>query len=308
MYYAINNVDNNNLLQCETDTNLSLEHTVFMTAHCNNNCIMCPMSEASRRAVEVEDREEKLIAQIMTWPEDTAHIDVTGGEPTLYPKRFLNVMELLKERFQHTDFQLLTNGRSLSDRNYFREIRRVLPNGCRLGIPFNASGSELFDKITNTQGSYLQTVSGIRRLLAADLLVEIRVVVIKLNLMDLLNIANVVINLFPTVRKVDFIGQEVLGNAYKNRDKVWVDYKKSFQYLIPAIDLLVENGIDVELYNYPLCTVAPGYRALCRNSISEYKIRYDDKCEECMLKQICGGLFASTLGNSSVTLEPVKRR
>ena len=37
--------------------------------------------------------------------------------------------------------------------------------------------------------------------------------------------------------------------------------------------MLIANGINVGLYNFPLCSVPKAYWGLYKKSISEYKIR-----------------------------------
>ena len=58
------------------------EIDIFVTNKCNSNCIMCPMSESSRRKNNPEHIEE-LKAYIRELPKDVEYINVTGGEPTL---------------------------------------------------------------------------------------------------------------------------------------------------------------------------------------------------------------------------------
>ena len=55
------------------------------------------------------------------------------------------------------------------------------------------------------------------------------------------------------------MAMEMTGNAHKNADTLWVPYRESFQFVKKGIDKLIESGIDVKLYNYPLCTVDRGY-------------------------------------------------
>lgn len=81
------------------------EIDIFVTNKCNSNCIMCPMSEGSRRKNNPEHIEE-LKAYIRELPKDVEYINVTGGEPTLAGKDFLEIMHMLKEKFQHSGFQL----------------------------------------------------------------------------------------------------------------------------------------------------------------------------------------------------------
>lgn len=95
------------------------------------------------------------------------------------------------------------------------------------------------------------------------------------------------------------------GNAAKNKNRVWISYPDAFRASKKAIDLLIGAGIDVELYNFPLCAVDKMYRSLCEKSISDYKIRYTERCEKCCQKDACGGMFAGTVRLSKDDIIPL---
>ena len=77
----------------------------------------------------------------------------------------------------------------------------------------------------------------------------------------------------------------------KNRDLVWIDYPDAFSACKEAIETLVSNGIDVGLYNFPLCSVDNRFWDICEKSISEHKIRYAPQCTECKVKDACWRSF-----------------
>ena len=87
----------------------------------------------------------------------------------------------------------------------------------------------------------------------------------------------------------------MLGSAFINQNEVWIKYSEAFQCSKEAIKLLIKNGIDVALYNFPLCAVEKEYHYICCKSITDYKIRYNIECDQCRLKDACGGVFAGTL-------------
>ena len=101
------------------------------------------------------------------------------------------------------------------------------------------------------------------------------------------------------------MAMEMTGNAHINSERVWIPYKASFAYVKLAVDVLIESGIDVRLYNYPLCTVLPGYRMLCAKSISSWKVRYADVCGGCTVKNSCGGVFAGSMQMEKDEIEAV---
>lgn len=161
---------------------------IFVTNHCNSNCIMCPLSETVRKKVNQRHIEE-VFQKIDELPENVEYINVTGGEPTLVGNEFFDIMEKLKNKFQNSGFQLLTNGRSFADFEFLKRLLPCLPYGIRFAIPLHASNAKLHDQITRSKGSFGQTDQGIKNLLICQQKVEIRIVVSKKNIEDLLNTA-----------------------------------------------------------------------------------------------------------------------
>lgn len=235
-----------------------------------------------------------------------ANRDVKIREPTLAGKDFLEIMHMLKEKFQHSGFQLLTNGRSAADNNFLNAMLKEMPDGIRYAIPLHCSREEVHDSITQVKGSFRQTVCGISNLLKHDAKVEIRIVVSSRNIDYLKDTAKFIVEYFPGVFCVNFVAMEMMGNAAKNREILWVDYAEVFKKAKTAIEILVTSGIDVQLYNFPLCAVEHDYWRLAAKSITEYKIRYMEACDECSVKPICGGFFVSTQKVMHPEVHPVK--
>ena len=269
------------------------EIDIFITNHCNSNCIMCPLSNAARRKKD-EGQIEWIWEYIDLLPENIEYVNITGGEPTLKKEAFLATMARLTKKFNYSDFQLLTNGRSCADRQFLSAILKVSPKGMRFAIPIHAGEPSLHDYITQVKGSFYQTDAGVRNLLSANQKVEIRVVVSKINVEKLYQVAQFITSRYKGLFCVNFIGMEMMGNAAVNRKALWVDYDRAFKEAKGAIDHLVKNGIDVQLYNFPLCSVDEGYWSIVARSITDYKIRYMKECNQCEVKEICGGFFFST--------------
>ena len=230
----------------------SFDNTLLITNHCNSNCLMCPVSTYVRR----EDRgveDSALLELVKHIPNNSNHITITGGEPFLKKDTMLNVLELIKNNSNNVDCLLLTNGRVFSNLEYFNKFRSVCPANILIGIPLHGCTALKHDKITQTPGSFDQTVIGIKRLISCGIKVEIRVVISKLNCYDIEKIAQYIVSEFKKVYSVKFVGLEMMGNASVNSNDVWISYTEAFSKSRKSIDLLVENSIDVELYNFPLC-------------------------------------------------------
>lgn len=284
--------------------NASLDNAILVTNRCNSNCVMCPTAESIRKNGENYYGDE-LINIAKYFPDDVYHITITGGEPFLIGKSIFDLLYFLRENLPNTSYLLLTNGRIFSNKEYLNLFKQTCPRTLKLGIPIHGYNSETHDCITQAKGSFIQTFNGLLNLLSIGAKIELRIVVSKLNANFITNIAKLITENFLGVGCVNFIGLEMTGNAAKNKNRVWISYPDSFRASKEAIDLLIGAGIDVGLYNFPLCAVDKKYRSLCEKSISDYKIRYVEQCEKCYQKDACGGMFAGTVRHSKDDIIPL---
>lgn len=272
----------------------SSENDFYVTGKCNSNCVMCPSSDASRRHCNDADV-DKLIELAKHIPTDARHLTITGGEPFMAGERIFEFFSFLQSKYDKTEFLILTNGRCFAIKKYIDALLKNIPAGSTLGIPLHGSTPKNHDKITQAEGSFVQTMTGLKRLLAGHIRVEIRMVVCKLNVDDFLAMANLIVKELRGISHVSIMAAEMTGSAWKNRDRVWIPYREAFDKIEEAVRFLILNGIDVMLYNFPLCTVKKDYWQLCKKSISSYKVRYASVCEQCKYKDGCGGVFAGTM-------------
>lgn len=284
----------------------SSDNAIVTTLQCNSNCFMCPCSENSRKTSGLSSLYEmkELIRYI---PRTAPFLTITGGEPTLLKDDFFGLLKLLQYDFDETRFLLLTNGRAFADYNFTKQFVNCIPNNIRVGIPIYGYNEKTHDIITQTEGSFKQAVIGIHNLLHYNIETEIRIVLTQQNIANMEKIARYIIKYFRGIACVNFMGLELMGNAAKNREKVWLPYDEAFQKSKKAIKLLIANGIDTQIYNFPLCSVEPAFWEICAKSISDYKVEFSDECLACDLKQICGGVFDSTKRVINFKGKPIKR-
>ena len=282
----------------------SNENVFFVTGKCNSNCIMCPSPEITRRN-GTNTAVDSLICIAEHIPTSANHFTITGGEPFLIGMPIFQFLQYLQDKFENTEFLILTNGRAFAIETYREKLRETMPSRTILGIPIHASNAALHDAITQSHGSFQQTMTGLKHLLKMGINIELRIVVSKLNQADLPFLAELIVKELPEVRYVSIIAMEMTGNAYTNRKLLWAPYDQAFSYIQPAIDTLIGGGVDVRLYNFPLCTVNTEYWMLCKKSISKEKIRYDSTCDLCTMKRHCGGVFAGTFALEKAYLKPI---
>ena len=278
--------------------------TIYLTALCNSNCIMCPSFDKERKS-ENAMPDEWIYEYIRLLPADVKHIVITGGEPTLRTELFFDVLYGIAEKYPNVETLILSNGRSFSSKQIVTRFLNHCPPYTTIAIPIHHCYPSIHDNITRAPGSFKQTHMGIDHLLANKVAVELRIVVSKLNCEYLEQIAELIVNDFKTVSVVNFIGLETRGNCAINFDSLFVPFDSVFSYIKPAVLALVEAGIDVGLYNFPLCWVDEGFRGICKKSITPSKIRYNPECDVCALKSACGGFFGTTRALAKPTVKPI---
>lgn len=273
--------------------NSSIDNYFFVTGKCNSNCIMCPSPDSARKKGEMRSV-ETLIEIARHIPISASHLTITGGEPFIVGESIFDFLRFLKEKYARTEFLILTNGRIFAVDKYAKLLEENIAYNTIIAIPIHGSKEQIHDKITQVNNSFVQTLSGIKRLLMLGIRVELRLVVNSLNVNDFDNIVQLILTEIPDIEYVSVIAMEMTGSAHKNRDIVWIPYKKSFELISDGIFRLIKNGIDVKLYNFPLCTVDKKYWTLCEKSISPQKVKFAEVCEKCLMREMCGGIFAGT--------------
>lgn len=293
--------DGNAYLYYDSTSN---DNAFVVTQRCNSNCIMCPDTEFHRR--ERHDADVgNLLTLIKHIPDDASHFTITGGEPFLLKSDIFTFFKALQHKLKESRFLLLTNGRALSINDYCIKLKESLPQNTIIGIPLHGYNASTHDAITQTVGSFGQTVLGVSNLLSLGLYVEIRIVVSKLNYEYINKIADFIVVNFKGICRVKIMGLEMLGNAVINRERVWISYKDAFEASVEAVKTLIMHNIDVGLYNFPLCAVDEKYWNICEKSITRSKIRFCEDCNACELKDACGGMFVGSKKYAEKDIVPI---
>ena len=126
----------------------------------------------------------------------------------------------------------ITNGRALSIKNIFDEIKKRSSSKYRIAIPVHASKPELHDKITQAKGSFYQTISALKNLKDTDIEIEIRIILHKVNINDIYNLCEMLSKLNIRITQVIFVAMEMHGYAARNREALWMDYRDLYKYVV----------------------------------------------------------------------------
>lgn len=267
---------------------------IYITNKCNSNCIMCPDSEDRRKRENTYDL-SWIMQYIQLLPPHIRWFDITGGEPTLIMNDLLLIIDKIYELFPFAHIMLLSNGRAFSDKTYCKNFRKYKNKKFVIEVPIHGPHEKLHDFITQSKGSFRQTCKGIQQLINNDIKVTVRIVVSKLNLFELTQIIDCIHLNFANVECVNIMGLEMLGNAFRNREDVWIDFSKQKEIVEKSIVLCYKCNLIPKLFNYPLCLIDKGFWTNYCKSITPSKVTYHENCEKCLKKDDCGGFFMTTM-------------
>lgn len=267
----------------------SPHNALFVTERCNSNCLMC--SQPPRDDEGMLGLCHRVIDLLRDDP--PPRLGVTGGEPTLFGAEFVRLIEHIKADLPGTTITALSNGRTFSDPDFVAAIAKVGHKRLRFSIPLHADVPDAHDLIAQAQGAFHETLGGLYNLEAAGIEAEIRVVLHALSVPRLPQLAEFIWRKLPFVAQVAFIGLEQMGYVKKNWDTLWIDPVDYAGSLRDAAEHLHRRGMDVSIYNLPLCILRREIWGMARQSISDHKQTLVEECASCDYQNHCPGLFTS---------------
>lgn len=279
----------------------SSSNSFLLTERCDNYCIMCSQPPKPADDTWLLDELIEVVDLIST---ETRELGITGGEPTLLGDRFLALIKLLRDLLPSTAIHVLTNGRRFSDPTFARNLSAIGHPDLMLGIPLYSDLASEHDYVVQARGAYSQTVRGIVNLKRWGAAVEVRFVIHAETWRRLPEFARFLSRNLLFVDHVALMGLELTGFAKTNLEALWVDPLEYQRELTQATTTLERAGINVSIYNHPLCVLAPQVHHVARRSISDWKNMYLPECNRCVRQSECGGFFASSALRRSEGIRP----
>jgi His-Xaa-Ser system radical SAM maturase HxsC len=277
-------------------------NAVFATGACNSNCLMCSQPPVDDHIPSRIAENLRLIDLIKLPPES---LGITGGEPTLLGDGLVEILGSIKSKLPETAVTMLTNGRRFTDQSYVRQITEAAPHDFLVAIPLYADTPAIHDWVVQAKGAFAETTEGLYNTARYGMHIEIRVVLHKQTIPRLVELATFIYRNLPFVSHIALMGLENMGYVKKNWDDLWIDPVDYSAELIGAVKQLHYRGMNVSIYNLPLCVVPSSIRRFARQSISDYKNIYLDECSRCALKSDCSGLFSSSQERHSIGIHAI---
>lgn len=273
---------------------------LYVTDRCNSHCIMCPQPPKEFDTVEFCALERTIDCL----PNNLCELGITGGEPTLLGESLAALLKKIERKSPDCHVHILSNARKFKNFHYAQCIRQVGLRNLTFGVPLYSYNPENHDYIVQVAGAFDETIHGIHNLAKLGFPIEIRVVLHKQTIPELLKLSNYIYRNLPFVFHVAFMGMEHMGYVKKNWDALWISPKDYQDTLYEAVRYLHLRGVSVSLYNLPYCLLDKRLWPFSRDSISDYKVGFTKLCDSCAKKNDCGGLFSYQMNQMQIT--PIK--
>jgi len=189
-----------------------------------------------------------------------APVVFSGGEPTLIPQ-LIDMVALLRQK-GYREILLQTNGRMLCYEDFCLRLIRAGVSG--FGISINGSSAAVHERMTRMPGSFHQTMTGLKNLLAIKhdlphLKITTHTTLTKINLTDLAAL----LNIFIGKQGIDTIVLNPLwlqGNAIMHHRQLLVPYtdialkfKRAIKKVTGSNNLALPK---ISITDFPFCVAA----------------------------------------------------
>jgi MoaA/NifB/PqqE/SkfB family radical SAM enzyme len=275
---------------------------VLMGWKCNSNCIFCSVGHKLREDGRVKRWSD--IKRDIDFARKTgaSTLSLSGGEPTIRKEIFRALEYARSKEFETIEVQ--TNARLLSYKDF---ARRLLESGAtRLLISIHAHNQELGDFLSRSEGSWEQTVQGIRNLKSLGMdNIRFSTVACSYNYRQFPEI----IRFLLRFRAVGYHMGFVIPDGYAYRQKETIPHMSAtLPYLKKAIDMVAESGSEAWLYSVPYCLMqgyeqfiaetgttdsilrGPGFEASIQRNRRKQRSKART-CRECRYYPVCIGVW-----------------
>ena len=279
----------------------SLQNCLFVTNACNFRCLMCPQPPS---ADNHEQHDENLrVLDLLGY--NVEMIGITGGEPTLFPDRLLAYFDIINQKFPAARVEILTNGSPLANFDIAKRLAIAAPYNTCYCVSLHGDTGALAESIMRCEKGWDMALAGINNLAKLQQQIEIRVVLTKRNARYVEDIAVFLYRNFPFVYHIAFMGQEITGAARENYSDIWIEPVDYVASLGRAVRYLTAMGMNVSIYNIPLCLLPEMYWKFAARSISDWKQAYVEVCSSCKMRSECCGFFTTSGSHYPQNIKPL---
>lgn len=289
---------------------------------CNNNCIHCVV--ADKRPTR-DMRVEEIIETLSSLDKGT-EVQITGGEPTVYPEILLEVLRYCKSKDLIPIVQ--TNATGFADEDFCRKCAPYISDA---HVAIHSCDPKVHDMIVGSKGGmWEKTIRGFKNLINNNVKITTQTVISKFNINTLYDTFKMIQDLRPgTIMSMTY--PHMMGNAWSNRDIVCFRYHDHIDMIhkclkqwgsmiftesIPPCVMhpyksywSVENTLLYNLFNRVGVDISRDFNNFDYNKSDLQDRRKGPKCKECMYNDECVGVWKEyiDLFRYNLDLYPIKK-
>jgi len=264
------------------------DNALFFTDGCNSRCIMCPQPPQKNPFCFSNDAER--IVKLITDPPKV--LGITGGEPTIFWEDLLRLIDQIRAQLPDVFLQILTNARILRYAKKAKQLTESAGKNAIFCVPIYSDDERTHNELVGSE-SFWQTMEGLYNLGNEQANIEVRTVILRQNYERLNEYGYFIYRNIPFATHIALMGMEPIGLARNNFDRLWVPPRLYTGLLESTVLRLHMQCMRVSIYNIPSCVLPSSLWKFSESSISTWKIRYFQECENCTLRNNCGGVFFS---------------
>ena len=223
---------------------LTRRGVLYVGLACDIDCAFCYYKHAQERKFCPLKDLKKECSRFKKFYGNT-HVDITGGEPTIYP----HIISLVEHcRFIDLKPAIITHGQRLTA----QLVKNLKDAGIEdFLISYHGTEKE-HDYVVNKPGGHNAMRTGIKNVIDAGIPFRTNTVVTKVNYKILPALANEMLELRPKV--VNFI----MFNPFQEwislpEQEFQVRYSEAAPYIMEAVSILSSTGIEVNVRYMPFC-------------------------------------------------------
>ena len=268
----------------------SKHNSFLVTERCSHYCLMCSQPPRNVKDGWIID---EIASCIDLLDPATDSVGFTGGEPLLEWRRFIALLAVFRGRLPETAVHVLTNGRAFAAEEVTAAWAALGFQRLTAGIPLYSAVDAVHDYVVQARDAFDDTVLGILRLKDKGQRVEVRVVLHAVTAPRLRETCAWLARNLPFVDHVALMGLENTGFALANQALLWIDPLDYQADLVCGVEALRAAGVNVSVYNLPLCLLDRSVWDVAVQSISDWKNAYLPECEDCAARPRCAGFFST---------------
>lgn len=256
---------------------------IYVGHACNNRCFFCfeANDNPSYKTTDQIKKEIDVLRQKFDF------INFMGQEPTLRD----NLVDLIAyaKKLHFEEIGVTTNGRMLAYPDFTKKILKSGLN--QVVVTVAGSTPRMHDSHTLVQGSFKQTLAGIKNMLlfkTPDLSIILNIMITQKNFRNLLRMVDFYANL--GMQEINIGHVMPLNTRIVSSDKIIAPMSKVAPLLIQCQD---KHGSKIKFLfvEYPACVFAKKYRKMAFPCLEENfnKVRIG-LCRKCEYSRSCTGI------------------